>query len=192
MVCAIKFVKFEENGNTVEKVNTVGFIHSKTTIKLPGEDEDLLDESINEAFFRLFNNCENFKDLHGTGWVIDEILHLKLMMGKYRPLRGSQYLDLPAFIRNNKAILNIQNTDEKCFLWCILAFLHQVRHTEHPSRVTKYIQYENEVNMDGISYPVAVKDVPKFEKQNNISVNVLDMRSPIILSTFQRLRKTSM
>ena len=30
MVCAIKFVKFEENGNTVEKVNTVGFIHSKS------------------------------------------------------------------------------------------------------------------------------------------------------------------
>ena len=88
MVCTIKFVKFEENGNTTEKVDTVGFIHSKMAIKLPGEDEDLLDESINEAFFRLFNNCENFKDLHGTGWVIDEILHLKLMMGKYRPLRG--------------------------------------------------------------------------------------------------------
>ena len=88
MVCGIKFVKFEENGNTVEKVDTVGFLHSRATIKLPGEDEDLLDKFINEAFFRLFNNCENFKDLHGTGWVIDEILHLKLMMGKYRPLGG--------------------------------------------------------------------------------------------------------
>ena len=26
--------------------------------------------------------------------------------------------------------------------------------------------------MEGITYPVAVKDVPKFEKQNEISVNV--------------------
>ena len=61
MVCAIKFVKFEDNGNTVEKVDTVGFLHSRATIKLPGEDEDLLDRSINEAFFKLFNNCENFE-----------------------------------------------------------------------------------------------------------------------------------
>ena len=36
----------------------------------------------------------------------------------------------------------------------------------HPTwlRVEKYMPYENELNMEGITYPVAVKDVPKFEK----------------------------
>ena len=189
MVCAIKFVKFDDNGTNLEKVDTVGFIHSRAIVKLPGEDEDLLNESINLAFFRLFNNCENFKDLQGTGWVIDEILHLKLMMGKYKPLKGSQYIELPAVIRNNKAILNIQNTDDKCFLWCILAFLHEVSHGEHPHRVTKYIHYENELNMDGISYPVATKDVPKFVKQNNISVNIFGFEEsfyPLFISKPQK------
>ena len=164
-------------------------MHSRATVKLPGEDEDLVNESINEAFFRLFNNCENFKDLQGTGWSINEILHLKLMMGKYKPLKRSQYISLPTVVRKNKAVLNIQNSDDKCFLWSVLASIHEVPHTEHPHRVTKYVQYENELIMKGISYPVAIKDIPKFEKQNNISVNVFGFEEssyPLFISEQQK------
>ncbi len=39
-------------------------------------------------------------------------------------------------------------------------------------RVTKYKEYENEINMKGIEYPVSIKDIPKVEKQNNLSINV--------------------
>ena len=46
--------------------------------------------------------------------------------------------------------------------------------TYNPNRVTKYIPYEAELNMEGIEYPVKIKDIDRFEKQNNnISVNVL-------------------
>ena len=37
----------------------------------------------------------------------------------------------------------------------------------------KYTPYENEMNMEGIEYPVAIMDIDKFEKQNDISINVL-------------------
>ena len=43
--------------------------------------------------------------------------------------------------------------------------------------------------MNGITYPVAVKDVPKFEKQNNISVNVFgyeDGYYPLVISRNQK------
>ena len=40
------------------------------------------------------------------------------------------------------------------------------------NRVTKYIPYEAELNMEGIEYPVKIKDIERFEKQNDISVNV--------------------
>ena len=111
----------------------------------------------------------NFKR-KGSGWVVDEVLHLKLFMGKYKPLKGSQYFELPKKIAKTHCILNIQNKDDKCFLWSILAHLHMAPQNGH--RVEKYTPYENELNMEGITYPVAVKDVPKFEKQNDISVNV--------------------
>ena len=39
-------------------------------------------------------------------------------------------------------------------------------------RVSKYQEYERELNMSGIKYPIDVKDTGKFEYQNNISVNV--------------------
>ena len=32
--------------------------------------------------------------------------------------------------------------------------------------------YENEINMEGIEYPISLKDISKVEKQNNLSINV--------------------
>ena len=55
--------------------------------------------------------------------------------------------------------------------------------------MTKYQEYEDEVNMKGITHPVAVKQVPKFEKQNNISVNVFGYEEgyfPLYISPDQK------
>ena len=139
----------------------------------------------------MFNACQEFQK-EGSGWVVDEVLHLKLLIGKYKPLKGSQYFKLPKKIAKIGCILNIQNKDGKCFLWSILAHLHVVHYHNHGYRVEKYIPYENELNMEGITYPVAVKHVPKFEKQNDISVNVFDMRMDIILCTSQEVKTRDM
>ena len=66
----------------------------------------------------------------------------------------------------------IQNNDEKCFIRSILVALHPVQHRNSPHRVSKYQEYEHELNMSGIQYPVDIKDINKFEHQNNVSVNV--------------------
>ena len=47
------------------------------------------------------------------------------MMAKYVPLKGSQYIDLPPKVKNSKAVINIQNDDDKRFLWSLLAFMKQ-------------------------------------------------------------------
>ena len=91
------------------------------------------------------------------------------MMAKYVPLKGLQYIDLPPKVKNSKAVINIQNDDDKCFLWSILAHLYEANHNRQ--RIEHYIPYETELNMNGIVCRVAVKDVSQFEKQN-ISVNV--------------------
>jgi len=54
----------------------------------------------------------------------------------------------------------------------VLAALHPPKY--HAERVSNYVDYENSLNISGLNFPLAVKDVPKFEKQNqSISVNVL-------------------
>ena len=68
----------------------------------------------------------------------------------YDPLRASRYISLPAVIHKKMACLNINNKDQKCFLWSILASLHSVLHGQHPTRVTKYLPFENEIDTSGI------------------------------------------
>ena len=73
-------------------------------------------------------------------------------------MKASSYLPLPKELKAKHVCLNIQNDDKKCFLWSILASLHP--------------EYEHELNMSRIQYPADIKDIGKFEHQNNISVNV--------------------
>ena len=143
------------------------------TILLLGDIDEDLDKSIDGAYFTMYNNFDSFKNLQGTGWQLEEIIMMQLNIGKYKPLRGAGFLELPKAIRDNKSILNIQNEDDRCFLWSILAALHPVAHDDHPYRVSKYVPYADELNMEGIEYPVSFKDIPKFVKQNNISVHVI-------------------
>ena len=52
------------------------------------------------------------------------MLNLEIHTPEFDPMKGSSYIPLPDWILNKKAIVNIQNKDEKCFLWCVLRYLH--------------------------------------------------------------------
>ena len=58
------------------------------------------------------------------------------------------------------------------FLWCVLRALNPCE--KDPQRIDKKLkEKENTLNMDGIEYPVSLKDINKFENQNpTISITV--------------------
>ena len=66
----------------------------------------------------------------------------------------------------------MQNKDNKCFLWCVLRALNPCE--KNPQRIDKKLkEKENTLNMEGIEYPVSLKDIDKFERQNpTISITV--------------------
>ena len=109
----------------------------------------------------------------GSGWVFMEVLRLILKIDKWDPLKASSYIDLPKELKNKKALINMKNTDNKCLLWSVLRALNPKK--EHPERIDKDLKSkENTLNMEGIDYPVSLKDIKRFEKQNpDISVSVL-------------------
>ena len=101
------------------------------------------------------------------------MLKLDLGVAVYAPLQGSSYVKLPKELEDKKAILNVQNEDEKCFLWSVLAALHPVNRKKNPNLLHHYKGYEQELNVSGIEFPMKVKDIAKFEKQNpTISINL--------------------
>ena len=101
----------------------------------------------------------------GSGWRLYSIDKLELHTVRYNPARGETWLPLPKELDNKKAIINMKNTDNKCFLWCVLRALNPK--DNHPERVDKNLMLkENTLNMKGIEYPVSLKDINKFENQN--------------------------
>ena len=92
------------------------------------------------------------------------MLKLDLGVAVYAPLQGPSYMKLPKGLEDKKAILNIQNEDEKRILWSVLAALHPVNWKDQPHRVRHYKGCEQELNVSGVKFPMKVKDISKFEK----------------------------
>ncbi|KAK3107269.1 hypothetical protein FSP39_010803 [Pinctada imbricata] len=132
--------------------------------------DQMSQDDVDTSFQVIYKHFDEYNSM-GSGWSLKKILKLEIHTAKYNPLRARRHFRLPVGVQNRHAVINIQNQDEKCFVWCILAAMHPAKN--HPERVSHYQSYEREVNMTGIRFPVTINDIPKFEKQNNISVTVL-------------------
>ena len=77
-------------------------------------------------------------------------------------MRVPNYSPLPKELKTKHGRINIENDDEKCFLWSILASLHSVQCRNHSNRVSKYQKFEHELNMSGIQYLVDQKILGKL------------------------------
>ena len=105
-----------------------------------------------------------------SGWSLKSILNLVVNVYKYNPMRGSSFIVLPPFIKNKKACVNVNNDDDQCFRWAILSALHPA--SININRVSSYVLYKDELNFEGIEFPVDPRKIEKFETQNDVSVNV--------------------
>ena len=79
---------------------------------------------------------------------------------------------------SSTAILNIENDDKFCFRWWILAHIHPSKNS-HPNRISNYKKIFNGSNNDGFEFSSRFRctDVHRFEKLNNLTVNVLELLS---------------
>lgn len=111
--------------------------------------------------------------LRGSGFTLRSINEMIINLNKFDPIKSSSFIKLPAFLANKKAIINVQNPDdEECFKWAILSSIHH-KAAGKQHLVSRYRFAANELKFDGISFPVSVNDIVKFEQQNvEISINV--------------------
>lgn len=144
------------------------YIYSKTQII--DVDTDLREWFTDFIASNIKKRIESF-EISESGWALAKIKELAIFNNQYESLRGSSYIQLPSHIKNKRAVLNINNSDNKCFVWAILSKLHPFK--QNASRVTNYFQFEHELNLTGISFPVQITSIKRFEIQNpTISVNV--------------------
>lgn len=56
--------------------------------------------------------------------VLKEVINLEIHTVDYKPMKGFSFIPLPDFIMRKKTvIINVQNKDNKCFLWSVLRYL---------------------------------------------------------------------
>ncbi|XP_050513837.1 uncharacterized protein LOC126889531 [Diabrotica virgifera virgifera] len=107
----------------------------------------------------------------GSGWALEKIISLEVNINKYEIGNGaSSFIKLPDQIRNKNACINVKNNDEACFFWSIVSALYPSK--ANSDRTSSYPHYTTVLNVDGLETPMTIGGISKFEKQNDISVNV--------------------
>ena len=108
----------------------------------------------------------------GSGWTIQSVDGHYINLTKYKPLKGSSYIELPTELRNPaKGLINLKNKDNECFRWCHIRHLNPQE--KDPQRIKKDDkQYIKNLDYQGIKFPLNINQYNKVEKQNSIRINV--------------------
>ena len=160
LVCLMEQQILSKTKGVVGLKEDKAYFNSGTHINLESTDvEKLIDKNVK----KIIEDLEAFQK-NGSGWYFKEVVNLEIHTNEYEPMKGSSYIPLPDWISNKKAIINIQNKDEKCFLWCILRYLYLI--DKNVTLLTDLKKYENFLNTEGINFPMKLKHISKFKKPN--------------------------
>lgn len=165
----------EENVN----VSKVTLFNTKNYIVVRSSD---LEEIYSQIVSDLNNQSEDFQT-KDSGWTLEKMLFIEVNINKYNPMRGSSYINLPEAIIHKRAVINIQNEDQACFAWAMIASRCDRRKLKikKPYRCSSYPHYSTEFVFDNISFPMRLKDISKFEALNNVSINVYGLEEDQIV-----------
>ena len=160
LVCIMKNLNYKQKFDNIEVEEDKAYFTSGNLNNMKSTNVDKL---IKTCILGIEGGIEMYQQT-GSAWQFKQVDKLEIHTVEYNPTKGSSYIPLPDWISNKKAIVNIQNKDEKCFLWSILRYLHPKERDEH--RLTGLKKYELSLNTKGITFPMKIKDITKFEKIN--------------------------
>ncbi|XP_036150345.1 uncharacterized protein LOC105835717, partial [Monomorium pharaonis] len=189
-----KNIVFERVRNFIREHNSV-----KVNTAFNGEfvaGEKRANKSVNTKYYGLFQtsdlnewyerhvieptlvSLEEFQE-RDSGWALSTILSLTINMDKYNPLHAGCNIQLPRDIMLKRAVINVKSTDNACFAWSVVAALHPAK--KCAQRESSYPHYAAVLNLGDIEFPMTLKNIGKFERLNDISINVYGIEEKKIL-----------
>ena len=119
-----------------------------------------------------------YENLEGSELQFRRIQHITLQTSLSNKTRGGSYIKTPAIIGNKKGCVNIKNVnDNMCIKWCLLTqkYYDQITHNKKLETSTYKKYFDEIVQPKDITYPIDIQtDIKKFEKLNNIKINVFE------------------
>ena len=144
-----------------------------------------LDQSFEEILYRI-----DVWINEGSGWNVEEIHNQYLNISSYSPLIESTYIELPKELKHPmKGLINIQNDDDRCFLWCHVGHLNFT--DKNPQRIRKGDrEIVKELNFEGINFPASKKYYSKIGLLNNISISVFCYENKVVYPVYLLSQKS--
>nr|DAC81291.1 TPA_asm: PolB [Ladona dragonfly adintovirus] len=180
LVVRTRFRRDEDGSEIAERC-----FKTKNEMFLQADD---INAKVEEQFGKLLREKSEHA-AKGSGWSLIRVIGLELRINKFTPSRGSSFIELPSKIKHSKSVINVGNGDNFCFKYAIWA----KNIACNPQRVSSYMNdnaFFNGYNWNCIMYPVSITEISKFEKRNNISINVFgldedDMVYPIKIVDYE-------
>ena len=156
----------------IQSTTPVEFAFHSKDLKLVLEGTDI-SETYNQMADEIEEEIQKVENAEGSGYTFVIVIKLVLHTTRWEPLYGSSYMPLDPYLANKKAIINMKNEDDKCFMWCVLRALYPK--DKNAERIDKDLKSKQDIiNMKGICYPVSLNGIKRFEELNpNISISVL-------------------
>ena len=112
------------------------YFHSETHENLESTDvKVILSQMLEEIMVNLANYQRN-----SSGWYFKEVINFNIYTVDNKKLKGESYIPLPDFVMRKKEKINMENKDNKCFLWSVLRYLHPVQ--KNAPRINDLKEYE--------------------------------------------------
>jgi hypothetical protein len=135
----------------------------KFTVLHDGEIANQIEKVINKCL----THFGQYLSLN-TKYEFSRVLYIEFIVDKYEPLSSGSYIDLPKWIKNKKACINVQNEDNRCILYSIEALNNPP--LQDAQRPLKYDL--TEYNTFNIRFPTPLEDIPTLEEQLDCTINI--------------------
>jgi hypothetical protein len=158
-------------------------VHSKevflrTSYHISTEGSDL-DEILRKIGENLKQRGETYQ-MVGSGWSFHQLSYYLISILKYAPMRSGSFIATPKEIANKKATINIQNTDDFCFLYSIICHVYGIYQKAHPERESHYQTLMKNFKFKSNDFPMRICRINHFLSQNpGISINVFGVKKKI-------------
>lgn len=91
---------------------------------------------------------------------------------KYNPLEAA-YVSLPKFIANNIALINVWNSNTRCFGYAFLSTILDLINGNHKCKPHYYTEADFQADvLDQIQYPFTLEMIPQLYEQLQIIFNL--------------------
>lgn len=163
------------NDNEVEERNLISdikYINTKNVIFF--ESSNPVEWFVEHILEKILKKFSEFAE-RLSGWSLVEIISLEIKINKCSLFSTcGTFIDLPDEIKFKRACVNIKSADSFCFAWAVAASFQNV--SRNVNHVSSYKHFSEFLNLDGIEFPFSLKQLSKFEKQNNMSVNIFGLK----------------